>query len=686
MLHETKTPEGHLAELRRLLVGTEQAAIDELRNDIGALDQRLGTPEKFERAVSKSLVAALKRAEVENHRELSGAIAPLVVAGIRREISDSRDMMVEALYPITGRLVSTAVSKAFRHLLQDINDRLESALSPNRWKLRVKALITGRPYSELVLAEATMFRPQQILLIERHAGTLVASWPHPDDGIVQNGPSLDMVGSMLSAILDFSRETFVQEGGDLRALDLGGRTVFLRASPRYTVATVGAGIQTPRVESIIDDAFLAFLERMPANSADEEQFNPDSELSALRDDIAAAIDEGIERKRPKLAYLILAAVLIGLATVGFYWGWQFYQDRQLHERLAKIESSDTLQGYPLTVVHDGDRAVVRLRGMVPSEAAREAIVAEATAVAAGQTIDPRLIVVDPSRFDDFGSRIETLADDLGGAGTTLEAQAGRLAALEATVAGLATGLSEKADRTDLAAATQRLDQIAEALPEKAAQTAVANLAGDIDRLRQGLDGLSALTSAAPWREGTSANAAAIATMEQAIATLEHGLGDAVAGLDQKIAALEAQVAAAAPAESVAAVSGRIQQLESEISSPKTRIADFILQNAVFFVDGTVYRNDVAAGRVIGQITELMAADPSLRLRVIGHADDLGAREANKVVAQKRAEKVVGDLRGSGIERNRLVTVGRPEAPAIADQDGPNSANRRVTFEFAFDGE
>ena len=56
---------------------------------------------------------ALERAEV-NPARLATTIAPVVVSAIRNEIKNSREQMIEALYPIVGRLVSAAVANAFR--------------------------------------------------------------------------------------------------------------------------------------------------------------------------------------------------------------------------------------------------------------------------------------------------------------------------------------------------------------------------------------------------------------------------------------------------------------------------------------------------------------------------------------------------------------------------------------------
>ena len=140
-----------------------------LRQQVDALDQRLGTKERLEAATADILVNAFRDAEHRQHRELSRAVAPVVVAAIQSEIRNSRDMMVEALYPITGRLVAAAVADAFRNLVTSINERVDTMMSMHLWKLRLRSWITRRPLSELLLAEATRPQIRRILLLSAAA-------------------------------------------------------------------------------------------------------------------------------------------------------------------------------------------------------------------------------------------------------------------------------------------------------------------------------------------------------------------------------------------------------------------------------------------------------------------------------------------------------------------------------------
>lgn len=151
---------------------------------------------------------------------------------IQSEIRNSRDMMVEALYPVTGRLVAAAVADAFRNFVTSINERVDTMMSMHLWKLRLRSWITRRPLSELLLAEATRPQIRRILLLERGSGAVLAHWASdPAD----NDRS-DLVSGMIAAITEFSSSVFESGSGELCTIDMGASRILLRGFARSIVA------------------------------------------------------------------------------------------------------------------------------------------------------------------------------------------------------------------------------------------------------------------------------------------------------------------------------------------------------------------------------------------------------------------------------------------------------------------
>jgi len=118
-----------MEQLKTLLFQTEAERLGSLETEVASLRQYLGSSERLEAATADILIGALERAEVSRPRELASVIAPSVVTAIRREIANSREMMVDALYPITGRMVSAAVANAIKDLLAFLEQRINALTS-----------------------------------------------------------------------------------------------------------------------------------------------------------------------------------------------------------------------------------------------------------------------------------------------------------------------------------------------------------------------------------------------------------------------------------------------------------------------------------------------------------------------------------------------------------------------------
>ena len=81
-----------------------------------------------------------------------------------------------------------------------------------------------------------------------------------------------------------------------------------------------------------------------------------------------------------------------------------------------------------------------------------------------------------------------------------------------------------------------------------------------------------------------------------------------------------------------------------------------------------------------EVTKLLAADPALKLWVVGHTDSVGAVDANMKLAQARAEAVVAALTTThGVSAARLKGYGVGPLSPVASNDGEagRAKNRRV---------
>lgn len=376
-----------LEKLKHLLLADERTDIETLRRALALLDARVGDDARFRDTMTRELVAAFRAAEANQHRELAEALSPLVLAGIRREIIQSQDLMVEALYPITGRLVSTAVARAFQNLVADINARLEAAVSPLNWRRRIKSLVTGRPLAEIILSEAIGFRLERLLLMDRTTGALLATWPQRK-GEQQRDDQAAVMGGLLSAIVSFSREAFEGDGHDLRALDLGDRVVMLRSSARRIVAAVGRGAVDEQVEARADSAFLNMLE---LSATADDAADAHALLASLASSLAAQAAPP-RRSGPPVLLLIVASLL--LAGLG-YRAYQTFEARRAEQRLdaslSSVGERVAAGGGAVSLARDARTHTVKAVGYLPDEAARRDLETEIARALPGYKLEAQVV-------------------------------------------------------------------------------------------------------------------------------------------------------------------------------------------------------------------------------------------------------------------------------------------------------
>ena len=82
-----------------------------------------------------------------------------------------------------------------------------------------------------------------------------------------------------------------------------------------------------------------------------------------------------------------------------------------------------------------------------------------------------------------------------------------------------------------------------------------------------------------------------------------------------------------------------------------------------------------------RVINLMIENPTLRVEVAAHTDDIGSAEYNQLLSQRRAQSVAQYMIEAKIDKGRLVTKGYGESDPIVpnDSDANRAKNRRVVL-------
>ncbi|MEM1370911.1 MAG: hypothetical protein AAGG72_01655, partial [Pseudomonadota bacterium] len=470
-----------LAEDIAKMASNEAGLRLELSERVDDVFARAGTHQRFQDSVAEVLDKALSDAEISRHSELSTAIAPLVTKTIKTEIRNSQDDLVEALYPMTGRLVQSYVASAIKDMMDNINRRMNN----NGWMMRLRAISSGRSVAELALAENFALQLEDLVLIRRGTGEVLERWPS-----IPGRANVDhLISGVLTAVNDIAVEAFNVKGSALRRLEVDDDNVFIRISPTHLLVAKCSGEGSDAVEAIIDENFIEFLDarRLRMNqAADDGEGDRAGEarpsINATTDEVSVAgassvasggagtledlserLKSAIAKRQEELRSAVFNPAkillwLLGLGLAGLL-GWWIYATA-LEERVRSlardvIGAEQQLEGYPigLTVAPYGRR--LRIEGLTPSASVKRDLVRDLRRdLPSTTTIDDGLTVVASAdakikpAVDRLRLQVEGLEEDVPSEVSRLQSELGALqTSFDEQL--LARRLSQTAARLDL---------------------------------------------------------------------------------------------------------------------------------------------------------------------------------------------------------------------------------------------
>ncbi len=461
-----------LDKLKALLLGEETRRLGDVETVAQRVDGYVGDKSRLEAATADILVDAFRKAEVTQHKELAGALAPAIITAIQSEIRNSKDMMIEALYPITGRLVTAAVAGAFRDLVESLNQRIDRLVSANVWRLRLRAWTTGRSMAEVALAETDSASLKQALLLERGSGRVIASWPErPNDG-----DHKELTSGLIAAITEFATAVFADSGGELRMLDLGSSHVFLRASAQVIAAAEFSGALSQARERRLDETFLRIVE---AHGKDERAIG----ANELGEELADALKEEPRKPASKTPLMLLCAAVAALAI----WAAIDPVTRMLRERridsafAVALSARQGLAEYPLRLVVDHNAELVILRGLAPNESEPQALLEEVAPAAQPYRVERDVKVVALESDNQRAvAQLQAALTETKSTIDALRAQAdGAPAKLQRVIDSFAIFFTEQDALADPVAAGAGLDELAKLLNETGDKLRVVGYADEV---------------------------------------------------------------------------------------------------------------------------------------------------------------------------------------------------------------
>ncbi|HHE65275.1 MAG TPA: OmpA family protein, partial [Bacteroidetes bacterium] len=124
-----------------------------------------------------------------------------------------------------------------------------------------------------------------------------------------------------------------------------------------------------------------------------------------------------------------------------------------------------------------------------------------------------------------------------------------------------------------------------------------------------------------------------------------------------------------------------KEIETDLFLVPIEVGQVVRLNNIFFETGKATLKKESFPE-LNRVVELMEENPTMKLEIAGHTDNVGSETNNQQLSQSRAEAVVSYLVNNGVSgANRLIGTGYGERMPIADNDTDlgRQLNRRVEF-------
>jgi len=198
------------------------------------------TSENFrERERRRETVENVIRDLIQNSPD---AVAKPLESKLFDRLQEQPKRVSQVIMPALAPAIRQTVQRSMMNMFDATTGAIDQGLSLRNWTWRLRAWRSGKRYSEIAMMESLLFEVEDVLLIDRHAGLLIA---HVSRSSVVSDPAI--VSGMLTAIRDFVKDSF-DTGDDSEAelsqFRVGNRSILVEPGSKAILALAVRGAPT----------------------------------------------------------------------------------------------------------------------------------------------------------------------------------------------------------------------------------------------------------------------------------------------------------------------------------------------------------------------------------------------------------------------------------------------------------
>ena len=241
--------------IKNILFDKDLEYIEDLAKRIHLLEETLNN----EKELTKKIDPLVANQLLEFTEKIPTNLGPTITATLKEQIKNQKDDVVDAIFPILGKMIKKYVAQEIRLVTEKIDDQFNFV---SRWKIKMKALFSSKKQKELLLQQLVLPTVEQVLLIEKDSGILKASYA--------KAKSIDeeMVSGMLTAIKSFVEDAFEKKGQSLELIEYELYQIVIQSFVTHYIAVVVSGPFGVNSKNKLQDLIFDFYNRFMAMNVD----------------------------------------------------------------------------------------------------------------------------------------------------------------------------------------------------------------------------------------------------------------------------------------------------------------------------------------------------------------------------------------------------------------------------------
>ncbi|MGY3791753.1 cell envelope biogenesis protein OmpA [uncultured Aquimarina sp.] len=236
--------------LKELLLTDEKEYADSIAKKVEELSKIVYQKQELSEKVDPIIDDKLE----EFVEEIPKTLGPTITQTLKEEIKNSQDAVVEALFPIIGKMIKRYIAHEMKLLSDNINKKTKQAFSFKNWFKRTKAKAQGISDGDLAISDYAKPRLIQMFVVEKDSGLLIADYSPLSDGTIDK----DMVAGMLTAIKGFVEDAFQGGNQNLETIEYELYTIHIQNFYSYYIAAVISGAYNIMFKEVLEDQIIEF--------------------------------------------------------------------------------------------------------------------------------------------------------------------------------------------------------------------------------------------------------------------------------------------------------------------------------------------------------------------------------------------------------------------------------------------